>query len=128
MKKFIFLVAPTSLFGCTSIQKSHEGTNRAPASRIYNYTKKSDAQFVVMLESRLEAVCSVGFLVDGKPAADLHVGEIAYLGMTFGAHSLEAQPGAGCTNLKRSQTRITMKSGDALLKVITPSAIQSVSL
>lgn len=109
MKKFIFLVALTSLFGCTSMQTSHEGANRVPASRIYNFTKKSDAQLVVMLESRLEAACSVRFLSDGKPAADLHAGEIAYLGMTFGAHFLEAQPGAGCTNLKRSQTRITMK-------------------
>lgn len=128
MKKFIFLVAVTSLFGCTSMQASHEGANRVPASRIYNYKKKSDAQLVVMLESRLEAACSVRFMLDGKPAVDLHAGEIAYLGTTFGTHFLEAQPGAGCTNFKRSQTKITMKSGDALLKVVTPSAIESVSL
>jgi hypothetical protein len=61
MKTFIFLVALNSLFGCTSMQTSHEGANRVPASRIYNYTKKSDAQLVVMLGSQIEAACSVRF-------------------------------------------------------------------
>ncbi len=128
MKKFIFLVVLASLIGCTSMQTSHEDADPLPASRLYNYSKRSDAQLVIMLESRLEAVCRVRFLIDGKPAADFYAGEIAYFGVTVGAHFLEAEPSAGCTNFKRSQTKIDMKSGDALLKVVKPSAIEPINL
>ncbi|NWB24099.1 hypothetical protein HX824_26075 [Pseudomonas sp. D4002] len=128
MKKFIFLVAVVSLCGCTSMKISHESADRVPASRIYNYSKKSDAQLAVMLGSRLEAGCGVRFLLDGKPAADFYPGEIAYFGLTLGAHFLEAQPGASYTKFKPSQAKVNMKSGDALLKVMTSSAIESVDL
>lgn len=128
MKKFIFLVALASLFGCTPIQTSDEGADPVPASRIYNYSKKSDAQLVVLLKSKLNAVCKVSFLIDGNPAADFQAGEIASFGVTFGTHSLEIRPSASCTGLKPSSTTIKMKSGDALMVVITLSAIESVNL
>lgn len=128
MKKFIFLVALASLFGCTSIQTPHERADQVPASRIYSNSKKSDAQLIMLLEPRLEAFCKVRFLIDGRRAADFHLGEISYFGATFGTHFLEAQPVANCTNFKPSSTTVNMKSGDAVLMVITPSAIDSVSL
>lgn len=127
MKKFIFLVALASIFGCTSIQTPHESADQVPASRIYSNSKKSDAQLVMLLKPRLEGFCKVSLLIDGRRAADFLPGEIAYFGTTFGTHFLEVLPLANCTNFKPSSTMINMKSGDALLMVITPSAIESVS-
>lgn len=128
MKKLIFLVVLALLTGCTSMLGATEDANRVPASHLYNYSKKSDALLVVMLESRLETGCRIRLIIDGKPAADFFSGEIAYFGVTIGAHVLEAQPNAKCTKFEASQTKVNMKAGDALLKVITASAIESVVL
>ncbi|WP_426108749.1 hypothetical protein [Pseudomonas sp. TWR1-1-4] len=128
MKKFIFLVALASIFGCTSIQTPHERADPVPAARIYSNSKKSDAQLVMLLKPRLEGFCKVSLLIDGRRAADFHPGEISYFGTTFGKHFLEVQPVANCTSFKSSSTTINVKSGDALLMVITPSAIEPVSL
>lgn len=127
MKKFIFLVALASLFGCTSIQTPHERTDQVPASRFYSNAKKSDAQLIILLKPRLEGFCKVSLLMDGRRAADFYSGETAYFGTTFGTHFLEVQPASNCTNLKPSSTTINMKSGDARLMVITPSGIESIS-
>lgn len=128
MKKFIVLVALASLFGCASIHTPHESADQVPAFRIYSNSKKSDAQLVMLLMPRLEGFCKISFLTDGKRSADFHPGAIAYFGTMFGMHFLEAQRVANCTNFKPSSTTVNMKSGDALLRVITPSAIDSVSL
>lgn len=127
MKKFIFLVALASLFGCTSIQTPHERADQVPASRIYSNSKKSDAQLIMLLKPQLEEFCKVSLLIDGKRAADFYPGETAYFGTTFGTHFLEVQPASNCTNFKPSSTTINMKSGDARLMVITPSAMDSAS-
>lgn len=128
MKKLIFLVLPAVLTGCTSMLSAPEDANRVPASRLYDYSKKSDALLVVMLESKFETGCRIRLVIDGKPAADFFGGEIAYFGVTIGAHVLEAQPNAKCTKFEASQTKVNMKAGDVLLKAITASAIEPVAL
>lgn len=128
MKKLISLVVLALLTGCTSRLGAPEDINRVPESRLYDYSKRSDALLVVMLESRLETGCRIRLIIDGKPAADFFGGEIAYFGVTIGAHVLETQPNAKCTKFEASQSKVNMKAGDALLEVITASAIKPVAL
>lgn len=124
MKKIIFLMVLSSFTACTLVPKSAEDADLVPASRMYGYSKKSDAQLVVMLDYARDGGCIIRLSIDGKPAADFSNGEIAYFGVTIGTHKLVAQPLAKCSKSQVTDETINVKAGDALLRRITGSVIE----
>jgi hypothetical protein len=128
MKKFIFLMVIASLSACTSTPKLTENGDPVPPSRLYGYSKKSDAQLVVIHDSVLEGGCMIRLSIDGKPAADFFNGEIAYFGLTMGTHKLVARPLTKCKKSELSEEAINVKAGDALLRRIAGTTIQSIPL
>ncbi|SDO15160.1 hypothetical protein SAMN04489798_2168 [Pseudomonas arsenicoxydans] len=63
--------------------------------------------------------------IDGKLAADFFNGEIAYFGLTMGTHKIVAQPLKKCAKSERSEEAINVKAGDALLRRIAGTGIES---
>lgn len=116
MKTFVLLMILIELLGCARVQQfPTDSGNVASASRMYGFTKRSDAQLVVMYES-IDVACMLRISIDGKPAADMEVGESAQFGMTIGAHRLVALPLDGCANRQIQEAKINVKAGDAILR------------
>lgn len=128
MKKFIFLLLLASLSGCASMQRSSEDADPVPASRLYGYSKKSDAQLFVILDSEFKRGCMIRLFIDGKPAADFSRGEMTYFGITIGTHKLLALPLAECANSALNEVEIHVKAGDALVRCIAGTAIEPIPL
>jgi hypothetical protein len=130
MKHFIFLVAFALLAGCTtSALHSPEEADTVPTSRLYGFTKKSDAHLVVVRDSSLsDESCTIRLLIDGESAADLNRGEVAHFGVTIGTHRLLTLPLEGCPSTQMQEVKITVKAGDTLIKRIDGTGIDSIAL
>lgn len=97
MRTIILLVVCASLMGCSQAAKIPEEFDSVPPSRLYGFTKKSDAQLVVLHDST-GVNCTIRFFIDGKHAADFESGEKAHFGMTIGTHRIAALTLDGCVN------------------------------
>ena len=124
MKSIIFLAVCASLMGCSQAAKTPEEFDSAPPSRVYGFTKKSDAQLIVIHNST-EVNCAIRLSIDGKHAADLEAGEKAHFGVTIGTHKIAALPLNGCVNPRTQQEKIYVNAGDALLRRIGDSNIDA---
>ncbi|XVJ50110.1 hypothetical protein ACDZ94_26880 (plasmid) [Pseudomonas sp. UBT] len=130
MKLFIFLVAFVMLVGCASSPIDRiEAADTVPSARLYGFAKKSDAHLIILHDSSIAGVsCPIRVLIDGKPAADINVGEVAHFGITIGSHSLTALPLEGCPKFPMQKINIAVKAGDALIKRIDTAGINSFEL
>ncbi|MDR0191939.1 hypothetical protein RCO22_23620 [Pseudomonas yamanorum] len=126
MRYVIFLAALTLMAGCKTPPNPGDITN-APPERVYGFTRKSDAQLVV-LRTSLDNGCAIRLSIDGTPAADIIAGEIAHFGVTIGAHSLSARSTEGCANHWTRKVRVGVKAGDALIIYIDKADHDQVSL
>lgn len=129
MKSFIFLAAVAAISGC--VQLPHFSPNQAdlvPASRLYGFTKRSDAHVVVVRDESDDGRCTVHFSIDGRPAADFEAGEVADFGLTMGVHRLSALPAQGCSDLLIKNIKIAVKIGDALIMHINGLDLVSVAI
>lgn len=129
MRFFIFLAAVAVTVGCVQVrQHSPEQAELVPTSRLYGFTKRSDAHLVVMLAESDDGRCTIRFSIDGSPAADFHSGEIAHFGLTMGVHRLSAFPDQGCSYLLTKNVKVAVKTGDAVILHIEKTKISSVPM
>lgn len=83
MKISVYLVFCFFLVGCSPAKIFPSGNDQAHPSRVYGFTKRSDAQLVVMNGAK-EQSCTLKLFIDGQPAAELKPREHAIFWLTLG--------------------------------------------
>jgi hypothetical protein len=123
---FIFLAAVAATPGCVQVgQYSPEQAELVPTSRLYGFTKRSDAHRVVVRDESNASRCTIRFSIDGSPSADFHSGESAHFGVTMGEHRISALPDQGCSDLLTRNLKVAVKNGDTVILCIEKTRISS---
>ncbi|MBX7274962.1 hypothetical protein K2E96_29865 [Pseudomonas sp. ERGC3:05] len=126
MKYVAFLLTLALMVGC-KMPPAPGDTTSVPLVRIYGFSKKSDAQLVIVSNPALGNSCAIRISIDGKPAADFFPAELAHFGVTIGAHRLSARSSAGCEHWEQ-EIKIKAKAGDAVIVRIDETGLAPIVL
>jgi hypothetical protein len=127
MKYVTFLLTLSLIAGCKAPAVPDE-TTTVPPARLWGFTKKSDANLVVLGASSLRNGCTIHISIDEKPAAIFFAAEVAHFGLTIGSHTLTARTSEGCFKQWTQEVRVKVKSGDALIVRIDKAGLLRVAL
>ncbi|WP_431034806.1 hypothetical protein [Pseudomonas yamanorum] len=127
MRYLIFLLVVALIGGCFSSPRYiSDHADWVPHQGFFGFTKRSDAQLIVVRDDASEGRCPIKIAIDDTPAAEMEPGKAVRFGLTMGIHWLSAQPIGGCGAKWIRTTELAVKHGDALIVKIDRRSINRI--
>jgi hypothetical protein len=122
MKLIVGALAVALLAGCATSPVPADKADPVPASRLYAFSGKSEAQLLVTRDSGLYGSgCNYRLYIDGTLAAEFASGEVARFGVKAGKHVLGVKPSAACGGWGLVEREVDAKNGETIRRRITLS-------